>query len=127
MRRQGAILMLGDAFALLLVTVLGFASHGEAGAVMRMPSTLLPLALGWVAGAVPLGLYEVPHWRDWRSLGRVLWAVVLAAPLAAWLRALWLHTAVLPVFVAVLGAFTALFMLLWRAAFVYFLRRSHES
>ncbi len=122
--RNRLILTLGDLLVLLLVTWIGFASHGEAQAFGRMPSTFIPLVVAWAASAVPFGLYRLSALRRWQSLGKVLWAALLAAPLAAWLRAIWLGTAVLPVFVAVLGAFTALFLLVWRAAFWFFSLRN---
>lgn len=114
---------LGDVVVLMLLTVTGFAFHGEQRAVLRMLSTLVPLMVAWAPSALPLGVYDEQHLRRWQSLWRPFWAAVLAVPLAAWLRALWLSTVVIPTFVAVLGAFTVLFLTLWRTAWWFFFLR----
>lgn len=111
--------MIGDATVLGIVTLFGFASHGELGdAGMRMLTTFLPLLGGWFAAGPVLGVYQ----REWAlqpaALWRPAWAMILAAPLAAWLRSVWLGTAIVPVFVAVLGGVALAAMLLWRLVFL---------
>ena len=111
-------LFLGDALTLALVTLFGFATHntlGTAGA--RMLTTYLPLLLAWLLIAPHLGVYHLGRVVDFRQLWRPFWAMVLAAPFAAWMRAAWLGTAILPVFVVVLGGVSALALLAWRLAF----------
>jgi len=111
----------GDAAALLVVTAVGFAAHGELHtAAWRMAATFLPLLLGWLLAGGALGCFRRTACRPLR----LLWAVALAVPLAAWLRGLWLARPVPPVFVLVLGGFTALALGVWRLSFWFFWQRS---
>ncbi len=113
-------MLIGDALALMIVTLVGFASHGE-GISWRMASTYIPLLAAWGLAGGALGLLRAS--KQPPSLPRMLWAALLMAPLAAWLRALWLWTPVLPIFVLVLGGNTALALILWRYAYWLFQRR----
>lgn len=105
----------GDLLAVGLFTLVGFASHGElAGAGSRMLSTFIPVSLAWGLVAPWLGLYDCKVVTQARQLWRPILAAVLAAPLAGWLRGIWLDTPILPVFVAVMMGFLALSVLIWR-------------
>ncbi len=111
-------LILGDLIAIAVVTALGFASHGELGSAspLRLAATFLPVTVSWFLIAPWLGLFDARVTGNPRQLWRPAWGMILAAPLAAFLRSLMLSGApVLPVFVAVLGATAALGMALWRA------------
>ena len=109
------VLLLGDLITLLLVTLFGFASHGTMGtAGMRMLTTFVPLATAWLLIAPHLRLFQEAVSRDWKELWRPFWAMVLAAPLAAWLRGAWLGAPIIPIFVVVLGGISALSLLVWR-------------
>ncbi len=119
-RRIPWLLLGGDAAALLAVTAAGFAAHDELQtAVWRMAATFLPLLLGWLLAGGALGCFDGAAWRPLR----LLWAVSLAVPLAAWLRGLWLARPIPPVFVLVLGAFTALALGVWRLLYWFFGQR----
>lgn len=122
------VLIIGDLVTLGLVTIWGFASHNELdGANPRMLTTFLPLVLGWFMSAPFLGAFDPHRQNDWRYLWRPAWAAVLAAPMAAWLRSLWLGSPVIPVFVAVLGGITLAGLLAWRFLFwLFWARRSAE-
>lgn len=118
------LLYTGDALVLVLVTAVGFAFHGElATAGTRMLSTYVPFAVGWALVAPWLGLYHPAIIHNPRQLWRPLWAVVLAAPLAGLLRAFWLNTVVIPIFIVALGGITALAMVAWRGIWLL-LRRN---
>ena len=109
------VLLLGDLITLLLVTLFGFASHGTMGtAGMRMLTTFVPLVVAWLLIAPHLRLFQEAVSRDWKELWRPFWAMVLAAPLAAWLRSAWLGAPIIPIFVVVLGGISALSLLVWR-------------
>lgn len=109
------VLVAGDVIALGLVTLFGFASHGTAGtAGMRMLTTFVPLVAGWLLVAPFLGAYDPERAADMRQVWRPFLAMVLAGPWAAWLRGAWLGAAILPLFVVVLGGFSALGILAWR-------------
>ncbi len=114
-----------DITALALVTVLGFASHGTLdSAGLRVLTTFIPLVISWFLIAPHLGVYDYSNTIDVRQLWRPFWAMVLAAPFAAWLRGLWLQSAILPVFVLVLGGVSSFSMLIWRL--IYFLLASRK-
>lgn len=113
------ILILGDILTLALVTAFGFATHGTmATAGMRMLSTFIPLLIAWFLLAIPYKLFELQVANQTRELWRPFWAMILAAPMAAFLRGLWLGTPILPVFVIVLGGVSALAILAWRAIYL---------
>lgn len=123
--QQRTILILGDLIALVLVTILGFATHGElATAGTRMLTTFIPVTIAWAAVAPLLGLYDPSRAQDLRQMWRPLWAAVLAAPLAAWLRGVWLNAPIIPIFVLVLGGVSAAGIMIWRLLYVLYTRRS---
>lgn len=78
--------MIGDIAVLVLLTVIGFATHLTLDAFGRMIVTLLGTLLAWGAVAPFLGVYDPEVIADARSVWRVGWAWLLAAPLATFLR-----------------------------------------
>lgn len=123
-RKAQALLLLGDIVVLAVVTVAGFASHGTAGtAGMRMLTTFAPLVAAWCLVAPQLGVFDLSRVGEPRQLWRPFWAMVLAGPLAAFLRGAWLDAPILPLFVVVLGGVSALSLLAWRALYVLTTRR----
>ena len=119
-------LLAGDVLALAVVTAAGFATHGTlATAGARLLTTFLPVTLAWFLIAPFLAVYDPEKIMAKRELWRPFWAMILAAPLAAWVRGLLLgNAAILPVFVAVLGIFSALGMLVWRSLYLVVRQRS---
>lgn len=116
--RQQLILAAGDIVTLGLVTVFGFASHGEAEtAGVRMLTTFLPLVAAWLLVAPHLEVFEMQRVTDLRQLWRPFWAMVLAGPMAAWLRGVMLNAPILPIFVVVIGGVSAIALLAWRGLF----------
>jgi len=112
------ILILGDVITLALVTVFGFASHDELGtAGARMLTTFIPLVAAWLLVAPHLRVFNIDVANDPRQLWRPFWAMVLAGPMAAWMRGAWLSSPILPLFVVILGGVSALALLAWRAIF----------
>jgi hypothetical protein len=120
------LLIAGDLMAIAVVTVIGFATHGEAGTAVlpRMLTTFLPLCLGWFLVAPLLGLYSVAVTSDMRQQWRPFLVMLIAGPMAALMRAILLNTVVIPIFGVVLSASTGLGMLAWRA--LWALRRSSK-
>jgi hypothetical protein len=117
--RRFLILGLGDVVVFALVTLAGFATHGEASSGgMRMLTTFVPLLLSWLMVAPFLGAYDQQRVRDIRQLWRPFYAMVLAGPLAAWMRGVLLgNVPILPIFVVVLGGVSALALAAWRGLY----------
>jgi hypothetical protein len=133
---QSTYLVAGDLLTLALVTVIGFASHGEAAtAGLRMLTTFVPLALAWFLVAPFFGVYEPDRAAAYRQLWRPFWAMIVAGPLAGWLRSVilgivnhtGLNTPILPIFVVVLGGIAALAVLVWRLLAVVFLKQKSRT
>lgn len=111
-------LIAGDILTLALVTIIGFASHGTVEtAGSRMLTTFVPLTAAWFLIAPHLMVYKKELVYDFRQLWRPFWAIILAAPMAAWLRGVILNAPILPSFVLIIGGVSALAILLWRAIF----------
>ncbi|MFO7586363.1 MAG: DUF3054 domain-containing protein [Anaerolineales bacterium] len=125
MKNYRLILILGDVFSLALVTVIGFATHGQTDLALlpRMMTTFLPLLAGWFLLAPFLNLFNPETTQNPRQLWRPVYVVVLTAPLMAVLRAVMLNGIALPLFVLIMAASTALGMLLWRIIFIFIQRR----
>lgn len=118
-------LVLGDSLSIATLTIIGFATHGElqASFLARMFTTFLPLLTGWFLIAPWLGLFRPEITKEPRQLWRPLLAMLLAAPIAATLRAVMLNTVVLPLFVGILGATCAFGIFLWRAIWLLIQRK----
>jgi hypothetical protein len=112
-------LVLGDVIALGIITVIGFATHGETDLsfLPRMLTTFIPLLVSWFLIAPWLGLFNVQITSAPKQLWRPLLAMLLAAPMTAVLRAAMLKTVALPLFALILGGSAALGMLIWRGLY----------
>jgi hypothetical protein len=113
-------LLAGDVIALAVITLAGFASHGELQVSFagRMLTTFLPLLAGWFLIAPWLGLFDLQLVSNPRQLWRPALAMLLAAPITAILRAAMLNSVALPLFALILGLSAALGMLVWRGVFL---------
>lgn len=108
----------GDAITLALVTLAGFATHNELGSAgFRMLTTFIPLLVAWLLLAPHLMVYNPRCYNNPAQLWRPFWAMVLAAPLAGWLRGFWLNAPIIPIFVLVLGGISSLALLAWRSLY----------
>jgi hypothetical protein len=115
------ILILGDFLAIGVITIIGFASHGETGPsyLPRMASAFFPVSVMWLLIAPWFGLFQNVIVNDARQLWRPLLVMIFAGPLAAFLRGFILATPVIPIFAVVLTITSALGLIVWRA--VYYL------
>ena len=110
------ILIGGDVAVLALVTLSGFATHGELGtAGLRMLTTFVPLAIAWGLVAPWLGVYRETKQDLTNQVWRSALAAFIAAPMAGWLRGLWLDAPVFPIFVLVIAGVLVASMIVWRA------------
>jgi hypothetical protein len=125
-RRIPPLLWLGDGLVLLVISLIGFFFHNADQAYSwRWLATFLPFGLGWALIAPWMGLYRVELIAHAQTFWRAPLAAFLAAPFAAWLRGGILNSAVLPLFVLVLGLNAALGLGLWRLAWVWISRRTN--
>lgn len=108
-------LILGDALALLVLTAIGFASHGETDAsfLPRAGAMFVSLASGWFLLAPAMGLFDLED-KSARPLWRPALTGFFAAQFAVTLRGLVLQSDVPPVFALVIGMTAALGMFAWR-------------
>lgn len=109
-------LWLGDLIAWLILTLIGFASHGELQptAWPRMLATFLPLIIAWFPLAYLLDLLRPPSSLSLSYLLKLSVTVVYTVSLAVLLRAAWLNSAAVPIFALVLSLTSILGMIVWR-------------
>jgi hypothetical protein len=121
-------LIVGDIIALAVITVIGFASHGETDIsyVPRMFTTFIPLVVSWFLIAPWLGTFDSHITADVKQLWRPPLAMLLAAPMAAILRAAMLNGVALPLFALILGGSAALGMLVWRGLYLFWRRKPDQ-
>ena len=118
------LLVIGDILAILLVTAVGFISHGTiTTAGTRIYAMFFPLIAAWFLVAPFMGAYDLSRTSDYKQLWRPFWAMVVASPFAAWMRGIWLGTPVNLVFVFVLGGVGSIGILIWRGLFLLILTR----
>jgi hypothetical protein len=99
MKNSAWLLIFGDALAIAIVTVTGFAAHGEADLfyLPRMLAAFLPLTAAWFLLAPWFGLFQPEVASNPRQLWRPALAMFFAAPFAAVLRGLWLNAPIIPI------------------------------
>jgi len=129
MMQNRSVLILGDIFALGLVIIIGFATHGETDLsfLPRVAATFFPLLIGWFLLAPRLGLFQDEVIHSARQLWRPALTALFAAPLAAVLRGLILNAPIIPIFAVVLGVVSALGMVMWRALYFLLNRKAREG
>ena len=121
MTKNKIILIMGDLLAIFIVTIIGFATHGEMGLsfVPRMLAAFVPLTVAWFFISPWLGLFQPETIPNPKELWRPVLAMIFAGPLAVVLRGLILNAPIIPIFAVVLSVTSAFGMLVWRG--VYFL------
>lgn len=119
-------LVVGDILAILVVTLIGFATHGEAdlSSLPRMAAMFFPLAVSWFMLSPFLGLFQKDLTSNAGQLWRPALVMIFAAPLAAVLRGFILNAPIIPIFAVVLAATSALGMMVWRGIYLLLSRRS---
>jgi flagellar biosynthesis protein FliQ len=123
------IIILGDMLTLLVVTLIGFATHGESNLsfLPRMLTTFIPLLIAWFLLAPWFGLFATPsvpagHFPrnrgGWMGVVTAGVAMLFAGPLAVVLRGLILNAPIIPIFAVVLSITSALGMMIWRTVYL---------
>jgi len=120
------ILILGDIISLAILTVIGFATHGETGFsfLPRMGGIWLPMLFGWFVLSPWFGLSDEQVIISPRNLWRIILVMLFVAPLAATVRAALLGAAMLPLFPLILGGSNAIGMMVWRWIYIFIARRA---
>ena len=118
------VIYAGDIFAIAIITIIGFATHNEADIsfLPRIGAVFFPLIISWFLLAPWFGLFQQNTISNPRQLWRPALAALFAAPLAAVLRGFILNAPIIPIFVVILGATTALGIVVWRGLY-YLLKR----
>jgi hypothetical protein len=118
-------LILGDILAIAILTIIGFATHGEVGLsfISRMGTTFFPMLFSWFLAATWVDLFDERVISNPQLFWRILLAMLFAAPLAVILRAALLHSAAQPLFTLILGSVNAFGMLVWRGIFFLVARK----
>ena len=116
-----SVLIVGDILAILVTTLIGFATHGELKSefLIRMVAAIVPLTVAWFLIAPWLGLFQPEIISNPKQLWRPVLAMIFAAPLAVVFRGLILNSAILPIFAIVFGATSAFGMVLWRVIYSF--------
>ena len=127
MLKSNWILIAGDILAMAVITVIGFATHGETDIsfLPRMLTTFIPLVVSWFLIAPWLGLFDAQIISTPKQLWRPPLAMLLATPMATTLRAAMLNAVALPLFTIILGGSAALGMLVWRG--IYYLSKQNTT
>jgi Protein of unknown function (DUF3054) len=113
-------LILGDIITLLIITLIGFATHGETSIsfLPRMLTTFIPLLIGWFLLAPWFQVFNSEINSNPNQLWRPALAMLFAGPLAVVLRGLILNAPIIPIFAVVLSATSALGMAIWRTLYL---------
>lgn len=122
-------LIVGDVFALAIVTLIGFATHGETGVsfLPRMAAAFVPLCIGWFLLAPWFGLFRAETVRDAHQLWHPALAMLFAGPLAVVLRGLILNAPIIPIFGVVLSVTSAIGMTIWRTLYFFLSRKGSRK
>jgi len=120
------ILVLGDILTIVLLTIIGFATHGEADVsfLPRMAALFFPLSVSWFLLAPALGLFQRETISEPKQLWRPALTAIFAASLAAVLRGFILNAPIIPIFAVVLSLSAAVGMVVWRGLYFLFARKS---
>jgi len=123
------VLILGDIFVIAITTLVGFATHGETDIsfLPRMAVVFFPLVIAWFLLAPWLGLFRDEIIHNARQLWRPALTAFFAAPFAAVLRGFVLNAPIIPIFAIVLGAASALGMVVWRALYFLLNRKARDG
>lgn len=120
--RKYGILIAGDILSLLITVLLGFQSHATLNIFLqRFAYTFFPWTLAWIFVAPKFGLFDIPQMELRKQIVQILLAMLLAAPLAVIVRAAWLGSLALPLFALIMGASSALALIVWRTIFTKWL------
>lgn len=118
------VLAAGDAVVFVLFAALGHEQHGESTGIGHIVGTAVPFIAGWLVMSPWAGAYRMPRRLELRQvLQRTGFAWLCAWPVALLLRALVLQRGIPLSFALVALITNAIFLGVWRTAFVLALSR----
>jgi len=109
--------ILGDAIVLIVITVLGFATHGTLGETWRMLITTIGTLIAWAIVAPWFDAFSTGTLTRPSSIWRVAYAWAVAAPFAGFLRGWFLGIGVSSTFILTAIAINGLALVVWRLAY----------
>jgi len=126
------VLILGDILAILAVTLIGFAKHGELDLSLlpRMLALFVPFVGLWLFFAPRYGLFKPEIVSDYKQL----WRVLLVVAFVSWLTIsarnallIFFHAFQTSdgnlIFIPVLAVTSTFGLVLWRVAYLIFTRK----
>ncbi len=118
------ILVTGDIVTILLITLIGFATHGETSIAFlpRLAVIFFPLTIAWLMIVPWFGLSRPETIFNPRQLWRPAFAMVFVVLLTVVLRGLILNAPIIPIFAVVLCVTSAFGMVIWRGFYILFNR-----
>jgi hypothetical protein len=119
------ILIGGDILAFIILTIIGFATHGETNSsfLSRMAAVFFPVVFAWFVLAPWFGLLDETIIITPKNLLRIPLAFLFVAPLAVILRGAMLNAPALPLFALIFGGSNAIGMIFWRWLYILIARR----
>mgnify|MGYP001827818578 FL=1 len=109
--------MPGDVAVLVVLTIIGFASHSTLDETLRLIVTTAGVLVAWAVVAPWFGAFNTATIVRWTAVWRVALAWMIAAPVAGFLRGLILDLVVSPTFILVTIAVNGAALVAWRLGF----------
>jgi hypothetical protein len=118
-------LLIGDVLAFLIFVIVGRTSHGFTNDwLINIVRIVTPFLIGWFVASFPLGAYRADLLQHPGSLmGRSVMAWLIGSGIAFALRAFLFQNNVTIPFALTSIAFTGLFLLGWRAVYLWWYNR----
>lgn len=122
------ILIIGDFIVMLLFVLVGRSSHSMTADITAIMMTAVPFLFGWFVITPWFGLFSAAVSLNWRALlPRLILSWAIGGALALVLRTLLLGrpvpAGIIPSFAVAAMSFSTLFMLIWRLAYLWWMRR----
>ena len=108
---------IGDAVALVALTIVGFLTHSTIDETWRLVVTTFGVVAAWALVAPWFGAFSTEVLTRPTAVWRIAWAWAIAAPVAGFLRAWVLGVAVSATFILVMIAVNGAVLVVWRATY----------
>jgi len=115
--------VVGDVVVLIVLTVIGFASHSTLDETWRLLVTTVGVLVAWAIVGPWFGVFSTQVLTRRLAVWKVALAWAIAAPVAGFLRGLVLDLSVSATFILVTIAVNGAALVIWRAAYASFQAR----